>query len=86
MMKNEWRIGEEVKVQVDGEPAPKGFISAIASERSLARNSLATRNILRSIMALLNRNVTKCLGMHISTKLKRFLSHTMLKVNFTWNC
>ena len=33
MMNNVWRIGEEVKVQVDGESAPKGFMSAIVSEK-----------------------------------------------------
>lgn len=33
MMKNAWRVAEEVRLRIDGEPAPKGFLHAIVSER-----------------------------------------------------
>ena len=46
MMKNELRIGEEVKLQVDGEPALKGFMSAIVSERSLAAEFFSNKEYL----------------------------------------
>ena len=28
-----WRVGKEVKVRIDGEPAQKGFLTAIVSEK-----------------------------------------------------
>ena len=33
MMKNAWRVAEEVRLRIDGEPVPKGFLSAIVSEK-----------------------------------------------------
>jgi len=31
-MNNAWRVAEEVRIRIDGEPAPKGFLSAVVSE------------------------------------------------------
>ena len=33
MMKNAWRVTEEVQLRIDGEPAPKRFLGAIVSEK-----------------------------------------------------
>jgi len=33
MMSNAWRVAEDVRLRIDGEPAPKGFIHAIVSEQ-----------------------------------------------------
>lgn len=34
MMKNAWRVAEEVRLRIDGEPAPNGFLGAIVSEKT----------------------------------------------------
>jgi hypothetical protein len=33
MVKNAWRVAEEVHIRINGEPAPKGFIESAVSER-----------------------------------------------------
>ena len=33
MKKNGWRVAEEVRLRIDGEPAPNGFLGAIVSEK-----------------------------------------------------
>mgnify|MGYP001795890039 CR=1 FL=1 len=33
MLNNAWRVAEDVRVRIDDEPAPKGFLRAIVSER-----------------------------------------------------
>ena len=33
MKKNAWRVAEEVRLRIDGEPAPNGFLGAIVSEK-----------------------------------------------------
>ncbi|CAB3997159.1 Transient receptor potential cation channel subfamily A member 1 [Paramuricea clavata] len=33
MVKNAWRVAEEVHIRINGEPAPKGFIASAVSER-----------------------------------------------------
>ena len=33
MKKNAWRVAEEVRWRIDGEPAPNGFLGAIVSEK-----------------------------------------------------
>lgn len=34
MMKNAWRVVEEFRLRIDGEPAPNGFLGAIVSEKT----------------------------------------------------
>ena len=33
MKKNTWRVAEEERLRIDGEPAPNGFLGAIVSEK-----------------------------------------------------
>ena len=76
MMKNAWRVVEEVRLRIDGEPAPKGyFLSAIVSEKPGEEVFYNKEYLSKYITTLQSQSDMKYLDMHILIELRPFSSH-----------